>query len=171
MTTRGTRYKEPADIMYTTTKAVPKAGRFKDLKATLEGRRWELAHDLRDKIRTVRNDRVTDRDGVDAAERSEADIQDDLGFAVLQLTAETLEKIDAALRRIEDGDYGECFECGGEIADARLRALPFAVRCRCCEAVREATDRREGWMGSRGLSAHFVDSSSERSGPAPLARR
>ena len=147
-------------MMYETTKAVSKAGRFKDLKAILEGRRWELAHDLRDKIRTVRSDGVTDRDVVDAAERSEADTQDDLGFAVLQLTAETLEKIDSALRRIEDGDYGECFECGGEIAAARLRALPFAVRCRGCEAVREATDRREGWMGSRGLSALFVDSSS-----------
>ena len=146
--------------MFTTTKAVAKAGRFTDLKVILEGRRWELAHDLRNRIRTVRTDGVTDRDVVDAAERSEADVQDDLGFAVLQLTAQTLEKVDAALRRIEEGDYGECFDCGGVIADERLRALPFAVRCRSCEAVREAADRREGWMGSRGLSALFVDSSS-----------
>jgi DnaK suppressor protein len=139
--------------MFTTTKAIAKAGRFKNVKAILEGRRWELADVLRSKLRTVRTDGVTDRAVVDAAERSEADAQDDLGFAVLQLTAETLEKVDAALRRIENGDYGECFECGGEIAEARLRAIPFAVRCRGCEAVREAIDRRERAMEWRSVSA------------------
>jgi DnaK suppressor protein len=139
--------------MFTTTKATAKTSRFEDVKAMLEGRRWQLADDLRSKIRTVRTDGLTHRDVADAAERSEADAQDDLGFAVLQLTAETLEKIDAALRRIEDGDYGECFECGGDIAEARLRAIPFAVRCRGCEAVREASDRREGTMEWRSVSA------------------
>jgi DnaK suppressor protein len=150
--------------MFTTTKAVATAGRLEDVKASLESRRWQLAHDLRDKMRTVRSDGVTDRDVVDAAERSEADIQDDLGFAVLQLTAATLEKVDAALRRIEEGDYGECFECGGAIAGARLRALPFAVRCRDCEAGREATERRERGTEWRGVAtSSFAPAAEARS--------
>lgn len=95
---------------------------------------------------------------VDEAESSEVDIQDDIGFALLQLKAETLKKIDTALGGIEQGDYGDCFECGGEIAAARLRALPFAVRCRDCEAVREAIAGRERSMASRGSSPLFVDS-------------
>ena len=100
-----------------------------------------------------------ERDVVDDAESSEVDIQDAIGFALLHMKAETLKKIETALRRIAEGDYGDCFECGGEITEARLRALPFAVRCRGCEAVREATDLRERSIASRGSSALFVDSS------------
>ena len=143
--------------MFTTTNAIANGRRFIDLKTILESRRWELVHALQDKIRAVRSDGIRDRDVVDEAESSEVDIQDDIGFALMQLQAETLKKIDTALRRIEEGDYGDCSECGGEIADARLRALPFAVRCRDCEAVREATDQRERSMTFGRSSALFVD--------------
>ena len=146
--------------MFTTTKAVPQASRVSGLRTILENRRSELVHELDDKIRAVRSGGITDRDVLDAAENSEVDIQDEIGFALLQLKAETLKKIDTALRRIEEGDYGDCFECGGEIAEARLRALPFAVRCRDCEAFREGIDLRERSMATRGSSALFVDSSS-----------
>lgn len=37
--------------------------------------------------------------------------------------------IAAALERIEDGGYGECIDCGEDIAIGRLSAIPFAVRC------------------------------------------
>jgi DnaK suppressor protein len=70
---------------------------------------------------------------------------------------EMLKQIDAALRRLEEGSYGDCFECGAEIAQARLRALPFAVRCRECEQSREA-DERERFSGQRrGFPTLFLD--------------
>jgi DnaK suppressor protein len=53
-------------------------------------------------------------------------------------------------------DYGDCFECGDEIAEARLRALPFAVRCRECEQSREAADEHERFMGQRRNSSAFL---------------
>ena len=140
-----------------TSTAVAKARRLDDLRRSLRSRRAELAHEVQDRIRDVRSEGIGDRDVLDAAESSEIDIQDDIGFALIQLKAETLKKIDTALRRIEEGDYGDCFECGGEIAEARLHALPFAVRCRDCEAVREAADRRERSMAYRGSSALFAD--------------
>ena len=37
-----------------------------------------------------------------------------------------------ALRRMDDGGYGECVHCGQAIATARLRAYPAAVRCIGC---------------------------------------
>lgn len=40
--------------------------------------------------------------------------------------------IHAALRRIDDGSYGECVRCGAEIAEARLDALPWTPFCREC---------------------------------------
>jgi DnaK suppressor protein len=134
---------------------VTKARRLDGLRATLESRRAELSQEVHGRIRDVRSDGTGDRNVLDDAESSEIDIQDDIEFALIQMKAETLKKIDTALRRIEEGDYGECFECGGEIAQARLRALPFAVRCRDCEAVREASGERE--RAYRGSSALFVD--------------
>lgn len=37
-----------------------------------------------------------------------------------------------ALERIEQGTYGRCQECGGEISPERLEALPYAVYCKTC---------------------------------------
>ncbi len=50
----------------------------------------------------------------------------------------------AALRRIEDGSYGKCAECGERLPDARLKALPAALRCRPCEEQREAMAEPDG---------------------------
>jgi DnaK suppressor protein len=141
-----------------TAKAEPKANRLEDLKATLERRRSELAHDVHDKIRDARNDGITQRGVLDTAESSEVDTQDDIEFALIQLKAEALDKIDTALHRIAEGTYGDCSDCGAEIAEARLRALPFAVRCRDCEDAREVTDQRERSMAQLGgPAALFLD--------------
>ncbi len=48
-----------------------------------------------------------------------------------------LNDIDAALRRIEEGHYGECIACGEGIAQARLRVAPQALRCVSCQTQRE----------------------------------
>ena len=145
-------------MFMTTIEAGPKARRNQDLKTILENRRSELVHELQEKIRAARSDGIADRDVLDNAESSELDIQDDIGFALIQMKAETLNQIDAALRRVEEGTYGDCFECGDEIAAARLRALPFAVRCKECEQSREAADERERVMGQRrGSAATFLD--------------
>jgi DnaK suppressor protein len=68
---------------------------------------------------------------------SDADVQGDIELAMLQMRAEALSKIDVALYRLDAGEYGSCVDCKGEIAERRLRALPFAVRCQGCEERRE----------------------------------
>ena len=87
---------------------------------------------------------------LDAAETSESDIQDDIEFALIQMKSETLHKIEEALRRLEEGTFGYCFECGEEISERRLRALPFAVRCKDCEEAREMAQQRERLQSRRG---------------------
>jgi DnaK suppressor protein len=140
------------------TKAVAGRRRYDELKAMLETRRRELACEVRDKIRDARTDSILERDVLDQGESSEVDIQDGIGFALIQMKAETLDKIDAALQRLDEGTYGDCVECGAEIAGPRLRALPFAVRCRDCEEARETVERRERVMaGRRGASALFLE--------------
>jgi RNA polymerase-binding transcription factor DksA len=68
---------------------------------------------------------------------TDPDIQGGIEFALLQMRAETLARIDAALERLDVGKYGLCFDCAAEISESRLRALPFAARCQICEEKRE----------------------------------
>ena len=106
-----------------------------DLRQMLTERRRELQDEVRSRIHEGRTDRPIDvRDDL---EHSDEDIQGDIGFALLQMRAEMLTRIEEALARLDAGKYGSCFECAGEIAQRRLRALPFAVRCQACEERRE----------------------------------
>jgi len=60
----------------------------------------------------------------------------ELAFALDERETAEVAAIDAALKRIADGHYGECLDCGVEIPAARLHAAPEAERCiRCQEAL------------------------------------
>ena len=145
-----------------TKRATATSDRYLELRTMLEERRRELMHEVQGRIRDVRADGNKDRDVYDEGETSEVDIQDDIEFALIQMKTETLQRINEALNRLEEGTYGYCFECGEEIARPRLRALPFAVRCKECEQARENAELRERVLArQRGSSSSlFHDVSS-----------
>ena len=147
--------------MATTTKTkVAAKSRYNELRKMLEDRRRELMNAVQGKIRDVRASEGKERDVLDQGESSEIDIQEDIEFALIQMKSETLNKVNEALRRLDEGTYGNCFECGEEISEARLRALPFAVRCKDCEEERETAEQRERMMARKsGSSALFFDMS------------
>ncbi len=58
--------------------------------------------------------------------------------AMLESCREMVAQVDEALRRLAAGKYGVCVDCAGPIPVARLRALPFAVRCLPCRERFEA---------------------------------
>lgn len=134
-------------------------GRYVELKRILEERRREILAQVQEKMRDVRAEGgIGEGQGVlDAAESSEADIQDDIEFALIQMKSETLHRIEEALTRLDEGSFGNCFECGDEISERRLRALPFAVRCKDCEEARELAERRERAMSQRRSSGIMLD--------------
>lgn len=141
-------------------KAETKSSRYTELKNMLVNRRRELTSEVHGKMRDVRSENGKERDVLDQGESSEVDIQEDIELALIQMKSETLNRIDAALRRLEEGTYGNCFECGDEISEARLKALPFAVRCKDCEEARENAEQRERMLAQRrGSSALFYDMS------------
>jgi DnaK suppressor protein len=113
----------------------------------LTGCRRQMQRDAQNRIRDARTDRP-DEVG-DDVECSDADIQDDIEFAMLQMRTETLARIDAALVRLDAGQYGTCFECAAAISKRRLRALPFAVRCQACEERREQRQGHARQLASR----------------------
>jgi DnaK suppressor protein len=148
------------DTMATTksTKTATKSSRYRELKKMLEDRRRELMTEVQGRIRDVRSESGKERDVLDQGESSEVDIQEDIEFALIQMKSETLNKVNEALRRLDENTYGNCFECGDEISEARLRALPFAVRCKDCEQERETAAQRVRILAQRrGSSNLFFD--------------
>jgi DnaK suppressor protein len=143
----------------TRTVAAPEGSRYDELKRMLVDRQRELVAEVQGKIRGVRAEGAEKpHEVMDQGETSEVDIQEDIELALIQMKAETLNKINEALARLEEGRYGACFECGDEISEARLRALPFAVRCKDCEEAREIAAQRERTLAQRrGSSSLFYD--------------
>src|SRR5881397_4247373 len=135
--------------------------RYTELRKMLEDRRREIQAEVQGKMRGVREEGSWGgklNEVLDAVESAEADIQEDLEFALVQMKSETLNKVNDALVRLEQGSYGNCFDCGEEIAEKRLRALPFAVRCKDCEEARENAQQRERQLASRrGTASLFLD--------------
>jgi DnaK suppressor protein len=126
-----------------------------DLKHILSARRGEIERDVHGRIRDGRTDRLSDVR--DIVEHSDAGIQGDIELALLQMRAETLIRIDEALVRLDAGANGACAECGREISEGRLRALPFAVRCQPCEERRERRQERSRQRAHRDTFSLFSD--------------
>jgi RNA polymerase-binding transcription factor DksA len=58
-------------------------------------------------------------------------------LSLMESEEETLEQIDAALERIEEGVYGLCLECEAKIPKARLNAIPYTPHCVKCASKLE----------------------------------
>jgi RNA polymerase-binding transcription factor len=135
--------------------------RYADLKRLLEVRRRELERALNVRLREVRANNGHDADSVaaqDAADASNSELLQEIGITLTEMTAEALVRVDEALARIASGVYGLCEECNGEISEKRLAALPFAVRCRECQELYEAGQRRMRHLSGRpGASLSLLD--------------
>ena len=105
------------------------------LRELLFKRQHELQVDVRRRIRDGRTERTTDVR--EELESSDVSASADVSLALLEMKSQTLQHIEHAISRIGTGDYGDCLDCGEAISETRLRALPFAVRCRACEESRE----------------------------------
>ncbi len=84
---------------------------------------------------------------VDAEEHSLDGEEQGVGLSLLALTSQSVQGIEAALRRLDDGDFGTCSDCRGEIGGARLRAQPYATLCLACQEKQDGTGAWR-WPGS-----------------------
>jgi DnaK suppressor protein len=75
----------------------------------------------------------------DAGDASFANLEVDLENAAVSRDLTELRSIVVARRRIEDGSYGECMDCGFSIPYERLEAQPAAERCAPCQDMYEKT--------------------------------
>lgn len=102
--------------------------------------------DLDDEQRTLRDETT----GGDPGELSHLDqhpaeaatllSENDREDALREVVENQREEIQAALARLDAGNYGTCVDCGREIPEARLEARPEASRCVDCQEKHEAAN-------------------------------
>jgi DnaK suppressor protein len=69
--------------------------------------------------------------------------QREFAARALERERESLLQIGAALRRIEEGEFGICLDCEEPISPKRLAALPWAAYCLHCQESRDTADTFE----------------------------
>jgi len=80
---------------------------------------------------------------LDDGDRSVVDLYEDISLKQLSSHGETLRKIDEALRKLNEGTYGTCEDCGEMIDEERLKILPFAIYCIDCQERKEQFEEME----------------------------
>ena len=120
----------------------PVGERSGEMRRILVERQRELLNEIQTRVRDVREvGSHTYHRTSDLGEAVEAEPEDDLMFTLIQMKAEMLERVNEAVRYCDQGTYGYCVDCGEVIASSRLRAVPFAVRCRDCQEALEDEQR------------------------------
>ena len=74
----------------------------------------------------------------DMADQASGNNEVHIQLKLKQTDAKILQAIDEALRRIDQGTYGICRDCGEPIADARLSAIPWTRVCISCKEKQKA---------------------------------
>lgn len=101
----------------------------------LSGQMTALREQLLAQERASQTARATvelDQQSVGRLSRMDAIQQQAMAEAESRRRKADLSRIEAALRRIADGEYGWCGECGEPIGEARLAVDPMAIRCIGC---------------------------------------
>ncbi len=106
-----------------------------ELRKLLLGLRDETLAKIEEEMGAkVREDpRFSSLSTMDIGDLSQLDLAEDIDYSLLQLYVERLRNIEEALRRLEEGTYGYCEECGKPIGLKRLKVLPFTRYCVKCQ--------------------------------------
>jgi DnaK suppressor protein len=107
-----------------------------DKRAAVQQQINELLAQYREHYSTTHNDSV-----LDLEDRSLRDSTAEQQLSLLESRNHTRVMLDTALRRLDDGEYGLCEDCGADIGPGRLSALPFAKRCLSCQHQAEVLEK------------------------------
>lgn len=105
----------------------------------LFARREQMASDLRKATAEFISDDAMYTDVIDQAS---ADTDKTFAMQMKNRERDTLWQIDSALKRIEEGNFGDCERCDEPISEARIRAFPFTTLCIDCKAELESEELR-----------------------------
>lgn len=109
----------------------------KEIKQLLLKMREEIIRD----INVIRENEHTEHNEVgDEYDLASQERERELGIIFSAQEKNKLMAIEDALRRIDEGTFGYCEECGEKISKQRLKAVPFATLCVSCKSKKEAEE-------------------------------
>lgn len=111
----------------------------------LMGKRRELIQEIADNLGSslTEDQRRRLESAMDVGDQSLMDLDRELGISLMEMRNKRRQLIDDALARLEEGTYGLCEECGVEINEKRLAAVPFAKLCVACQSKQELIEKIE----------------------------
>jgi len=120
--------------------------RLLDLKKALISKKVNILKEVKEEISKYvsgDNKQLVDTAN-DEGDWAQVDISEDLSLQRLSAHRKMMYNIDEAVRKIEEGTYGICEDCGEEISEKRLLVLPAATLCVDCQENREQFEALEG---------------------------
>ena len=105
------------------------------LRASIRGDMTQIEND------TLKAHSRTTSIPTDMEELASDNADQELTASLLGNDKDTLDQIEAAIGRIEDGSYGRCEQCGEQIPKTRLDAIPYAAECERCASQQEEGHR------------------------------
>jgi len=115
------------------------------LHRMLMGKRQELMQEITGNLGAslTEDQRRRLESAMDVGDQSLMDLDRELGISLMEMRNKRRQLIDEALARLEDSTYGLCDECGVEINEKRLAAVPFAKLCVACQSKQELIEKIE----------------------------
>lgn len=126
-----------------------RANDFTKIRELLQRRRREILHANEGAHRELAALKDQERDP-EYEENAQSELADYTLSSLMEAQRREIMLIDAALRRMDTGVFGECVDCGYEIPLDRLEALPFAIRCEE-DATRHELETRGGHAAAPSL--------------------
>ncbi|HSA86159.1 MAG TPA: TraR/DksA family transcriptional regulator [Nitrospira sp.] len=121
----------------------PTASSTEELRAMLLGKRSAVQQQINELLAQYREHYTTTHNNsvLDLEDMSLRDSTAEQQLSLLESRNRTRVMLDTALRRLDEGEYGLCEDCGAEIGAGRLKALPFAKRCVSCQHQAEVLEK------------------------------
>jgi DnaK suppressor protein len=126
-----------------------RANDYMKIREILQRRRRDVLHANLGAHRELTALKNSDRDP-EYEENAQAELADYTLSSLMEAQRREIMLIDAALRRMDTGVFGECVDCGVDIPMDRLEALPFAIRCEE-DATRHELETRGGHYATPSL--------------------
>lgn len=119
--------------------------RKESLRTMLLERRNVLTREIDELLARHRTDQLIQREQ-SVADTGDMSLQDSTGeqqISILEVRNRMRNQINEALRRLNEGTYGICEDCGRHVSPERLKAVPFARRCVECQRKAEVIEQIE----------------------------
>jgi DnaK suppressor protein len=101
------------------------------LRSRLRGDVQHMAEGALEKNRSEANGDLSSMP-IHMADIGSDNFEQEFTLSLMESDGGTLDMIEAALERIEDGNFGQCEQCGVKIPRSRLNAIPYAALCVNC---------------------------------------